>query len=284
VQTEPHAPHSVVVTGDPQAQPCDHQGPQWINDCGSGFDLYGAIFPFVLGRAPLSVPAGRVRPAEALHSRTFLLGQSEFLPEGVSLAGANLGETAVVYVPSGCGQAAAPACPIHVDYHGCYMADEAEQFPPVPASRAQHLQYYLQHSGQWDYAEAYQVVVINPRVGTTPRGNPLACWNMLQSQHQPQLMMVMAMLRFVDRHLSDGTLYDALWARAAEVGRHDAVADGPILTSLPHDLQKWLHPRPLLEILYDDLIHSGFGVGPMLPAIKEAIAAMKHNATAVFRL
>jgi len=34
VQTEPHAPHSVVVTGDPQAQPCDHQGPQWINDCG----------------------------------------------------------------------------------------------------------------------------------------------------------------------------------------------------------------------------------------------------------
>ena len=242
----------------------------------------------MLGRAPLSVPAERVRPAQSLPSRTFLLGQSEFLPEGVSLQDANVGQTAIVYVPSGCGQSAAlagkPACPIHVDYHGCYMGDEGEQFPPVPASRAQHLQYYLQHTGQWDYAEAYKVVVINPRAGDSRHGNPLACWNTLQTKNQPQMAMVMAMLRFVGHHLTEGTLYDELWARAATAGRDDATTGGPVITSAPYDLQKFLHPRPLLDILYDDFVHGGLSLGGMLPVLTEAIDAMKRNGTAASRL
>ena len=73
---------------------------------------------------------------------------------------------------------------------GCFMADEGLQVPPVPASRSMHLQYYLLHSGQWDYAEAYNVIVLNPRAADTAQGNAFACWTEAYDRNSPQLTTV----------------------------------------------------------------------------------------------
>ena len=260
---EPGAPHGILVTGDPQAHACDHQGPPFINDCGNGVDLFARVFPFVLNVPALPKGPNGLRPARHDPLRIFLLEQAPFVQAaalGLSEEhiASRLGDSAMVYVPTGCGEAAAAAaeetrCSIHVDYHGCFMSDEVDHVPAVPESRAMHLQYYLQHTAQYDYAEAYRTIVLNPRVADTPHGNWGACWRTPPMKDAAEFSAVRGMLAFLGAHVADGTLVDALWARHTRVGEDDRqihktseLADYPN-TPTWEELSESLRPERLSE-------------------------------------
>ena len=127
---------------------CAHLGSPYMNNC--NFDLAGTIFTQFYGTLnPRAVP---------VDSNLIAFSQSTY----GDIAGASMGKTGYVYVPSSCKTT---QCKLHISFHGCQQSVTTVG------------KDFVTYTGLNDWAESNGIVVIYPQLTTELTKNPQGCWD-----------------------------------------------------------------------------------------------------------
>jgi poly(3-hydroxybutyrate) depolymerase len=167
----PGAAHGLPVPGAPVA--CDRTATPYLMRC-PGEDAPGQLLAWLYG----DIPGAALQPAQpprAAGLRRF--SQRPYRQPGVF---DGLDDSGWLYVPAACQGSSAPACRLHVVFHGCA---QGQRFTG-PGGRPMGRQF-VRGAGYNRWAEANRIVVLYPQVlassaaraGDSYRLNPEGCWD-----------------------------------------------------------------------------------------------------------